>query len=324
MRSPELILASYSCARRLHIVRLTRALPRSVSMAFFKVCSSASLRMPTLCDLPVGTRSVILSFSKVMTNSSSEMPAISCSSIPTMRPTPWAGYTIHSLVLKPWRWLTGFLLAACWRAWAARSATTFGVAGSATRWAPPLPIAAAGMARTLLAGVAGWACAGAVGFGSAMGFDGAVGAFAGAVTMLAAAGFDGFFATGAGGVTGFLAMLPLRIASGLAALGAAFAVVLAVCALAPVAFADGRAAALRSGDLDFFVAALAAVFLRVILLVPLATSDCIPNSYMTASSAYSSRPPAAAAAPPMVPTALLVAEPWPSHRLAPSLYGLAV
>ena len=42
-------------------------------------------------DLPVGTLSVILSFSKVMTNSSSEMPAISCSSIATMRPTPWAG-----------------------------------------------------------------------------------------------------------------------------------------------------------------------------------------------------------------------------------------
>jgi hypothetical protein len=36
-------------------------------------------------------RSVILSFSKVMTNSSSEMPAISCSSMPTMRPTPCAG-----------------------------------------------------------------------------------------------------------------------------------------------------------------------------------------------------------------------------------------
>src|SRR5262245_62416153 len=104
------------------------------------------------------------------------------------------------------------------------------------------------MARTLLAGIAGWACTGAVGFGSVMGFDGAVAAFAGVATMPAAPGFDGFFATAAGGVTGFLAMLPLRIASGLAALGAAFAVVLAACALAPVAFADGRAAGLRSEE----------------------------------------------------------------------------
>jgi len=80
-------------------------------------------------------------------------------------------------------------------------------------------------------------------------------------------------------------MVPLRVASGLAALGAAFAVVLAACALTPTAFADGRAAALRSGVLDFFVTALAAVFLRVILLVPLATSDCIPNSHTSASSA---------------------------------------
>ncbi len=88
IRSPELILASYSWARRLHMVRLTRARPLSVSIAFLTVGSSASLRMPTLCDLPVGTRSVILSFSKVMTNSSSEIPAISCSSIVTILPTP--------------------------------------------------------------------------------------------------------------------------------------------------------------------------------------------------------------------------------------------
>ncbi len=60
-------------------------------MARLTVFSSASLRMPTLCDLPVGTLSVILSFSNVMTKSSSDMPAISCSSMPTMRPTPWAG-----------------------------------------------------------------------------------------------------------------------------------------------------------------------------------------------------------------------------------------
>jgi hypothetical protein len=42
---------------------------------------------------------------------------------------------------------------------------------------------------------------------------------------------------------------------------------------------DGRTVALRSGDLAFFATALAAVFLRVIVLVPLATSDCILSFY---------------------------------------------
>src|SRR5262245_54468869 len=131
------------------------------------------------------------------------------------------------------------------------------------------------MARTLLVGVAAWTCPGAAGFGSAVGFGGTGAALTGAAATLVAA-FAGFLATTGGG-TGFLAMAPLRVASGLAALGATFGGLLAPCALALATLADGRAAALRSGDLDFFVTALAAVFLRVILLVPLATSDCIPN-----------------------------------------------
>src|SRR6266480_2039559 len=45
--SPELILASYSWARRDHIVRLTRARPFSVSSARLTIGGSASLRMPT-------------------------------------------------------------------------------------------------------------------------------------------------------------------------------------------------------------------------------------------------------------------------------------
>ena len=99
--SPELILASYSCARRDHIVRLMRARPFSVSSARLTIGGSASLRMPTVAIFAVGTRSVILSLMKLMTNSSSFAPATSCSSMATICPTPWAGYTMNSLVLKP-------------------------------------------------------------------------------------------------------------------------------------------------------------------------------------------------------------------------------
>src|ERR1700754_4962251 len=106
--SPELILASYSWARRDHIVRLTRARPLSVSSAFLTSVGSDSLRMPTLATLAVGTRSVILSFMKLITNSSSLAPAISCSSMARIWPTPCAGYTTNSLVLKPWRWVSAF------------------------------------------------------------------------------------------------------------------------------------------------------------------------------------------------------------------------
>src|ERR1700704_5183714 len=106
--SPELILASYSCARRDHIVRLTRARPLRVSSARLTNAGSDSLRMPTLATFAVGTRSVILSFMKLITNSSSLAPAISCSSIARIWPTPCAGYTTNSLVLKPWRWVRTF------------------------------------------------------------------------------------------------------------------------------------------------------------------------------------------------------------------------
>src|SRR5262249_16718721 len=106
--SPELILASYSWARRDHMVRLTRARPLSVSSAFLTSAGSDSLRMPTLATLAVGTRSVILSFMKLMTNSSSLAPAISCSSMARIWPTPWAGSTTNSLALNPWRWVTTF------------------------------------------------------------------------------------------------------------------------------------------------------------------------------------------------------------------------
>ena len=99
--SPELIFASYSCARRDHMVRLMRARPFSVSSARLTTAGSASLRMPTETIFAVGTRNVILSFTKLMTNSSSLAPAISCSSIAMICPTPWAGYTTNSPVLKP-------------------------------------------------------------------------------------------------------------------------------------------------------------------------------------------------------------------------------
>ena len=89
--SPELILASYSCARRDHMVRLIRARPLSVSSARLTSGVSASLRMPTDVTFDVGTRSVILSLTKLMTNSSSRAPATSCSSIEMIWPTPCAG-----------------------------------------------------------------------------------------------------------------------------------------------------------------------------------------------------------------------------------------
>src|SRR6185295_5857840 len=92
------------------MVRLTRARPFSVSNARLTSGASASLRMPTEAILAVGTRNVILSLTKLMTNSSSLQPATSCSSIAMIWPTPWAGYTMNSLVLKPCRWVV-FLVA---------------------------------------------------------------------------------------------------------------------------------------------------------------------------------------------------------------------
>src|SRR3954451_22756437 len=143
--SPELILASYSCARRDHMVRLTRARPFRVSSARLTSPGSDSLRMPTLATLAVGTRSVILSFMKLITNSSSLAPAISCSSMARIWPTPCAGYTTNSLVLKPWRWVRTFF-------------------GSSTRGA-----AAAGLAAGLLATTGLTAALAATGLGAALG-----------------------------------------------------------------------------------------------------------------------------------------------------------
>src|SRR6185295_20345951 len=99
-RSPELIFASYSWARRDHMVRLMRARPFSVLSALLTMSGEDSLRMPTALAFRVGTRSVILSFSKVMTNSSSLVPATSCSSIFMILPTPCVGYTTWSFVLN--------------------------------------------------------------------------------------------------------------------------------------------------------------------------------------------------------------------------------
>src|SRR6266849_2959003 len=128
--SPELILASYSCARRDHIVRLTRARPFRVSSARLIRAGSDSLRMPTLATFAVGTRSVILSFMKLITNSSSLAPAISCSSIARIWPTPCAGYTTNSLVLKPWRWVKTFFGSSTRGATATGLAATTGLAAA--------------------------------------------------------------------------------------------------------------------------------------------------------------------------------------------------
>src|ERR1700733_13565384 len=128
--SPELILASYSWARRDHIVRLTRARPFKVSSAFFTSAGSDSLRIPTLATFAVGTRSVILSFMKLITNSSSFAPAISCSSMARIWPTPWAGDTTNSGVLKPWRWVSGFLSSTRGAAATGFAATTGALTGA--------------------------------------------------------------------------------------------------------------------------------------------------------------------------------------------------
>src|SRR4051794_19585482 len=130
--SPELILASYSWARRDHMVRLMRARPFKVSSARRTSAGSDSLRMPTLATFAVGTRSVILSFMKLITNSSSLAPAISWSSIARIWPTPWAGYTTNSLVLKPWRWVRTFFGSSTLAATATGFAAGLCAAGLAT------------------------------------------------------------------------------------------------------------------------------------------------------------------------------------------------
>src|SRR5262245_18464793 len=82
------------------MVRLMRARPLRTFMASSINGLSASLRMPTDSHLEVGTRSRIFSLSKSMTYSSSLRPAISCSSMLTILPTRWAGYTTYSLALN--------------------------------------------------------------------------------------------------------------------------------------------------------------------------------------------------------------------------------
>src|SRR5277367_1089305 len=107
--SPELIFASYSWARRDHIVRLMRARPVRISSDRRATSGSDSLRMHTPVTFEVGTRRVILSLVKLMTNSSSLKPATSCSSIATIWPTPCAGYTTNSFSLKPFRFPVFFM-----------------------------------------------------------------------------------------------------------------------------------------------------------------------------------------------------------------------
>src|ERR1700761_2768611 len=99
-RSPESILASYSWARRDHMVRLMRARPFRVLRAPATTSGDDSLRMPTVLAFMVGTRRVILSFSNSMMNSSSLRPATSFSSMPATLPTPWVGYTTWSFILN--------------------------------------------------------------------------------------------------------------------------------------------------------------------------------------------------------------------------------
>ena len=63
--SPEAIFAWYSCARRLHIVRLARERPRNLASAASISFWLDSRRSPDTLAFPSGTRSVIRSLSKV-------------------------------------------------------------------------------------------------------------------------------------------------------------------------------------------------------------------------------------------------------------------
>src|SRR5215510_7385707 len=130
-------------------------------------------------------------------------------------------------------------------------------------------VAAAGIARAAAGRAAGRAKGGIAGTGSAAGFAGDV------ATLAAGGGWVGAglatFLAVATDTTSFLPTVPLRMASALAALGAVLVAVFAATTFALAALADGRAVALRSGDFDFFATAFVAVFLRVIVLVPLAT-----------------------------------------------------
>ena len=91
MRSPELILASYSWARRLHMARFTRDRPLSVVRAASMTLRELSLRRPEFFALATGTRRVIRSLSKWMMITCRLWPAISWLSTPRTLPTPWVG-----------------------------------------------------------------------------------------------------------------------------------------------------------------------------------------------------------------------------------------
>src|SRR3979409_468426 len=84
------------------MARVIRARPVNVSSARLISGSSDSLRMPADTILFVGTRRVKLCLTKLITKSSSLRPAISWTSIDTISPTPWAGYTMDSPILNPW------------------------------------------------------------------------------------------------------------------------------------------------------------------------------------------------------------------------------
>src|SRR3546814_4626635 len=70
--SPELIFASYSWARRLHMVRFARLRPFRVVRAVSIILRLDSLRRPELAAFSTGTRSVMRSFSNLMTIRRSE------------------------------------------------------------------------------------------------------------------------------------------------------------------------------------------------------------------------------------------------------------
>src|SRR4029453_19594166 len=129
--------------------------------------------------------------------------------------------------------------------------------------------AAAGIARAAARSAAARAKAGISRAASAAGFA------AEAATLAAGSGWVGAglatFLAVATGAASFLPTLPFRMASALAAFGAALGVVFAATTFPLAALADGRIVALRSGDFDFFATTFVAVFLRVIVLVPLAT-----------------------------------------------------
>src|SRR5690606_18013186 len=222
------------------MVRLMRARPRSVSRAESTTEVSDSLRMPTAAALLVGTRSVIFSLSKLMTKSSSLCPATSCSSISRIWPTPWAGYTTYSFVLK-------VILGAAGLA----GSFAFGVsafAGFAGAASFAVSLAASAAALALFAFSAARLFAAAIRLLAALlgrvpvAFAAAslAGAFASA-GFFAAACFAAAFAAGLGALFGFTEALALAVDFA-AVFAGAFAAAFGAAALALVA--AGLAAAL--------------------------------------------------------------------------------